>query len=365
MTDFLTWFEQEQKGLEGNWSDLFLKEGRYPKMADASGHVVTLPGAPRISVNDIAAILECQTRKDYRFSMSDLHGKNGMPTELDFAARVTDLRFRCNLFHYFGGNKALVMRKLNEHIPDFPSLGLPTETVLPLFGRSAGLILFAGATGSGKSTSQASGLIAQVKRAIHILTIEDPVEYLLPEDQAAEVTQREIGVDSRDFSTAIRAALREKPNIIMVGELRDAETIEAATIAANSGHLVLATTHAATASEAVRRILESVPAESRAGLQNILADALIAVIAQKLLPRADKPGKVLAYEVLTATSAVRANIATGRYDQLPNEISQGGVDGMNLMEQRIKELLRESIITEETAFAYAPSLKRLQDMLGY
>lgn len=365
MTDFLTWFEHGQQSLEGNWSDLFLKEGRLPKMADASGNVVPIPGAPHITVDDIVAILECQTRKDYRFKLSDLHGKNGLPAELDFAARVSDLRFRCNLFHYAGGNKALVMRKLNEHIPDFASLGLPTETVLPFFGRTAGLILFAGATGSGKSTSQSSGLISQIHRAIHMLTIEDPVEYLLPVDQAAEVTQREIGVDSRDFSTAIRAALREKPNIIMVGELRDAETIEAATIAANSGHLVLATTHAATAPEAIRRILESVPIESRAGLQNILADSLVAVIAQKLMPRADKPGKILAYEVLTATSSVRANIASGRYDQLSSEISQGGMEGMNLMEQCIKDLLREGSVTEEIAYAFAPSPKRLHDMMGY
>lgn len=365
MSAFVKWFEEHQQEMVGNWSDLFLKEGRAPKMADASGNVVEISGAPIITAEDAIEILDAQTRVDYRFKISDLHGHDGEPAELDFAAKMGGIRFRCNLFHYFGGNKALVMRKLNEHIPEFGALGFPTDIVLPLFGRSSGIILFAGATGSGKSTSQASGLIAQVTRPIHILTIEDPVEYLLPVDCTAEVTQREVGVDSRSFSTAIRAALREKPNIIMVGELRDAETIEAATVAANSGHLVLATTHASTASEAIRRILESVPMETRAGLQNIMADALVGVIAQKLLPRADKPGKVLAYEIMTATSSVRANITTGRYDQLSSEISQGSIDGMNLMEHRIKDLLREGIVTEETAYAFAPNPTRLKEMMGY
>lgn len=364
MAAFVEWFEGHKESLAGNWSDLFLKEGYYPKYADASGLVIRIPDAPQVTREDFETILEAQNRKDFRFSMADMHSKEG-PRELDYAATVGGLRFRCNQFHYFGANNALVMRKLNDRIPEFGSLGFPTEIVLPLFGRSSGIIIFAGATGSGKSTSQASGLIAQIQRFVHILTIEDPVEYLLPVDQNAEVTQREVGVDSQSFSMAIRAALREKPNIIMVGELRDAETIEAATIAANSGHLVLATTHASTASEAVRRILESVPSENRAGLQNIMADTLIAVIAQKLLPRMDRPGKVLAYEIMMATSAVRADITTGRYANLPSQIQQGRDEGMNLMEDRIRDLLRDSIVSEETAYAFAPNPDRLKKILEY
>lgn len=364
MAAFVEWFQENHSTLQGNWSDLFLKEGALPKYADASGHVILVPHAPMVTRADFEAILEAQNRKDFRFSMEDMHSDTG-PKELDYAATLGGLRFRCNQFHYFGGNNALVMRKLNDRIPDFGSLGFPTDIVLPLFGRSSGIIIFAGATGSGKSTSQASGLIAQIHRFVHILTIEDPVEYLLPTDKNAEVTQREVGVDSQSFSMAIRAALREKPNIIMVGELRDAETIEAATIAANSGHLVMATTHASTASEAVRRILESVPSENRAGLQNILADTLIGVIAQKLLPRADKPGKVLAYEIMMATSAVRADITTGRYTNLPSQIQQGRDDGMNLMEDRIKDIFRDGIISEETAYAFAPNPDRLRKILEY
>lgn len=364
MAAFVDWFGKESASLKGNWSDLFLKEGRLPKYADASGHVVIVPGAPMVTREDFEVILEAQTRKDFRFTIQNMHGADG-PRELDYAADLCGLRFRCNQFHYAGGNNALVMRKLNDHIPDFATLGFPVDITLPFFGRSSGIIIFAGATGSGKSTSQASGLIAQIHRFIHVLTIEDPVEYLLPTDQNAEVTQREIGVDSLSFSTAIRAALRERPNIIMVGELRDAETIEAATIAANSGHLVLATTHASTASEAIRRILESVPSENRPGLQNILADSLVAVIAQKLLPRADKPGKILAYEIMTATSAVRADITTGRYANLPTQIQQGRDDGMNLMEERIKDLLIENMITEEIAFSFAPNPDRLKTILEY
>ncbi len=364
MSAFVGWFEKEKESLAGNWSDLFLKEGRFPKYADASGHVVVIPGAPVVTVEDFEAILASQTRKDFRFSMEHMHGKGG-PVELDYAANFCGLRFRCNQFHYAGGNNALVMRKLNEVIPEFSSLGLPLDVALPFFSRSSGIIIFAGATGSGKSTSQAAGLNAQLDRYIHVLTIEDPMEYLLSTERNAEVTQREVGVDSMSFSMAIRAALREKPNIIMVGELRDAETIEAATIAANSGHLVLATTHASTASEAIRRILESVPSENRAGLQNILADSLVAVIAQKLLPRSDKPGKVLAYEIMTATSAVKADITTGKYANLPNQIQQGGEDGMNTMEERIKDLLRAGFVSEETALSFAPNPDHLKKMMEY
>lgn len=364
MSAFFNWMSSNLSRLEGNWSDLLLKENRLPKYADAHGDVVPLPDAPVVMEEDIRLILDTQTRKDFRFSLENLH-KSGKPNELDFAAEVFDIRFRCNLFHYMGGNLALVMRKLNSQIPAFDALGLPTDVILPMFARSSGILLFSGATGSGKSTSQASGLTAQMDRPIHIVTAEDPVEYLLPTDRTAEVTQREIGVDSENFATALRAALREKPNVIMVGELRDAETIETAAVAANSGHLVLGTTHASTASESIRRLLESSPEASRPALQNMLADAIVGVVSQKLLRRADGKGKCLAYEIMTASDSVRANIRTGHYDQLPSTIRQGKSDQMMLMEEHLKELIRKEVITKETAMAAAPSPARLLEMLEY
>ncbi len=365
MTAFVTWFEQHAATLEGNWSDLILKEGRTAKYADASGHVVPIPGAPIPSREDFHHLLEAQTREDFRFTLKNLHGENGQPRELDYAAIFGGLRFRCNLFHYMGGNLAIVMRKLNAHIPDFSTLGLPLDTVLPLFARKSGMLLFSGATGSGKSTTMASGMAAQSNRPIHMLTVEDPIESLLPPDRAAEITQREVGVDSTSFSTALRAGLREKPDIIMVGELRDAETIETAAIAANSGHLVMATTHARTASETVRRLLDSVPEASRPSLQNQLADSILAVIAQVLVPRADGQGKVLAYEIMTASSSVRANIRGGRYEKLPGDIYQGRDEGMIQMEVCLVDMVRNGTITLETAMASAPDIDTLKQRLSY
>ncbi|MBU2723811.1 type IV pilus twitching motility protein PilT [Acidithiobacillus ferridurans] len=365
MSAFVKWFESHGESLPGNWSDLLLKEGRAPKYANQAGLVIPIPDAPIPEHADFELLLKAQTRSDYRFELHHLHGEDGQPRELDFAAQLDGLRFRCNLFHYMGGNLALVMRKLNAHIPEFSTLGLPLDIVLPLFNRSSGILIFSGATGSGKSTTQASGLIAQSHRPIHILTIEDPVEYLLPTDRSAEITQREIGVDSTSFGTALRAALREKPNIIMVGEMRDAETIETAAVAANSGHLVLGTTHAATASESVRRMLESVSEGHRSSLQNLLADAIVGIVSQKLVPNINKDGKVLAYEIMTATPEVRANIRTGRYEALPGVIQQGGADGMMLMEKCLREQVRSGKILEEDAIAYAPDPERLRKMLEY
>jgi twitching motility protein PilT len=365
MAAFVSWFERHAATLEGNWSDLMLKEGRPAKYADASGCVVPIPGAPIPEREDMISLLEAQTRVDFRFTLKNLHGENGLPRELDYAAMLGGLRFRCNLFHYMGGNLALVMRKLNAHVQEFPTLGLPMETVLPLFARKSGMILFSGATGSGKSTTMASGMVAQTHRPIHMLTIEDPIELLIPTDRVAEVTQREVGVDSVNFSTALRAGLREKPDIIMVGELRDAETIETAAIAANSGHLLMATTHARNASESIRRLLDSVPESSRPSLQNQLADSIIAIIAQVLVPRADGQGKVLAYEIMTSSSSVRANIRGGKYEKLPADIFQGRDDGMIQMESCLVDMVRNGVITQEAAMAATPDIDTLKQRLSY
>ena len=365
MAAFVPWFEQHAATLEGNWSDLILKEGLTAKYADALGRVVPIPGAPKPDRDDFHALLEAQTRQDFRFTLQSMHGENGRPRELDYAAILGGLRFRCNLFHYMGGNLCQVMRKLNAHIPDFATLGLPMDTMLPLFARKSGMLLFSGATGSGKSTTMAAGMSAQNTRSIHMLTVEDPIEYLLSNEGAAEVTQREVGVDSESFSTALRAGLREKPDIIMVGELRDAETIETAAIAANSGHLLMATTHARTASETVRRLLDSVPESSRPSLQNQLADSILAVIAQVLVPRADGQGKVLAYEIMTASSSVRANIRSGRYEKLPSDIAQGGDEGMIRMESCLANLVRDGVITRDAAMSAAPDTETLTQRLNY
>jgi twitching motility protein PilT len=178
------------------------------------------------------------------------------------------------------------------------------------------------------------------------------------------VTQREIGPDSKSFSYALRAALREKPDIIMVGELRDAETIETASIAANSGHLVFSTTHARSASEAVRRILESMPEGSRDAMRNQLSSSLIGVIAQTLVSRADGKGKVLAYEIMSATPSIRANIASGKFSSIYSDIDTGSLDGNITMEKCLQNLYISGMITKESAYLKAANPDKMRTLIG-
>ena len=250
-------------------------------------------------------------------------------------------RYRLNAYRQ-GAQYALAIRLLASVIPDCQALGLP-ESVVRLADLRQGLVLVAGPTGSGKTTTLAA-LVQRInnERPVHIITLEDPVEYLYPQGKAL-ISQREIGRDTESFASGLRSALRQDPDIILVGELRDAESMAMALSAAETGHLVLATLHTQDAAGSVNRILD-VLSERQAQARSQLAECLQAVVCQRLLPRSDAEGRVAAFEVLVATEALRNIIREGRTHQLESYIQTGKRFGMQTLAESVASLRRQGII---------------------
>lgn len=253
-------------------------------------------------------------------------------------------RCRLNIFRQ-GGEYAAAIRLLNNTVPDCAALGLPAALCQQIEKRQ-GLILVTGATGSGKTTTLAA-LVQRLHqtRALHIVTLEDPVEYCY-EAGLSLIHQREVGRDTKSFASGLRSALREDPDVILVGELRDAEAMGIALTAAETGHLVLATMHTNDVSGSVSRILEALP-RNQQQVRSQLAACLQAVACQRLLPRADRRGRVAAFELLIATDALRSLIREGQIHQLPSYMQMGGRLGMLTMEESIRRLRQNGVIAAE------------------
>jgi twitching motility protein PilT len=269
--------------------------------------------------------------------------------QLDFAfSWRTHSRFRANAY-FQRGEPALALRLIPAEIPAPEHLGLP-EVCQRLVGLPHGLVLVTGPTGSGKSTSLAA-MVQHISRTrpCHILTIEDPVEYL-HDSNVALVNQREVGDDCTSFAQALRAALREDPDVVLVGELRDLETISLTLTLAETGHLVFGTLHTNDASQTVDRIIDVFPTDQQAQVRTQLSMSLAAVIAQRLIPRIGG-GRVAAFEVLTATSAVSNLIREAKSRQLRNVIATSSREGMQLLEQSLTRLVSEGLVTLEDAKA--------------
>ena len=277
--------------------------------------------------------------------------------ELDLALTLCGVRCRLNLFRQQGVYSAAI-RLLNDHIPELEDLGLPA-VVQEFAGYSQGLVLVTGETGSGKSTTLAALLnrINHTKR-LHILTLEDPVEYIYTPDQCL-INQREIGRDTLSFSAGLRAALREDPDVILVGEMRDLDTIQTALTAAETGHLVFGTAHTNSAADSIDRIVDVFPAERQQQIRLQLSMTLKAVLSQQLLPRAKQEGRVLACEVMKTDDAIRNLIREGKTPQIQNAIQTSGAIGNILMDRALQALYRSGTISQETmneAMRGAPSL---------
>ena len=269
--------------------------------------------------------------------------------EVDFSFPWHDLaRFRGNIF-YTRGNVAVTLRLIPREIPSFDMLGLPPmiETLAKL---PQGLILVTGPTGSGKSTTLAS-VLSHINRhrACHIVTIEDPIEYL-HERQRAAISQREIGSDSHSFGRALRSALREDPDVLLVGEMRDTESIQTTLTIAETGHLVFATLHTNDAAQALDRIVDVFPAESQAQVRVQLSSSLAAVVSQRLVPRVGG-GRVAAFEILIASHAVRNLIKEGKSRQIRNVILTGRKQGMQTLEMSLSDLVKRGLVSYEDAVA--------------
>lgn len=283
--------------------------------------------------------------------------------EVDFSYAIQGLsRFRVNAFRQ-RGSIAIAIRLVNERVPVLEELGHP-EVLKTLARKPRGLVLVTGPTGSGKSTTLAAmiGLINS-ERACHIITLEDPIEFLHSHGKSI-VNQRELHLDTQSFSGALRAALREDPDVILVGEMRDMETIATAITAAETGHLVLATLHTGDAAQTIDRIIDVFPPHQQQQVRIQLSMTLQGIVVQQLLPRVDGQGRVAALEILLATPAVRNIIRESKTQQLGSVLQTGGKIGMQTMDSSLRDLIRKGIVAYDEALARTSDPETLNRLLG-
>jgi len=280
----------------------------------------------------------------------------------DFSFAVSGLaRFRVNTYRQ-RGSMAAVIRVVAFSIPDWRELGIP-EQVMNLADQTNGMIIFCGTAGSGKSTTLAC-LIDRInhRRACHIVTLEDPIEYLHRNNKSI-VSQREIAVDTVDYLSGLRACLRQSPDVIQLGEMRDLETIRTAMTAAETGHLLLGTLHTKGAVHTIDRIIDVFPADQQSQIRVQLSSVLRTVVSQQLIP--DVSGELIpAFEVMHITGAVSSMIRDGKNHQIAAAIASGGSEGMLSMDQSIYNLFKDGLITKETAIAYADNPEQMKRRIG-
>ena len=287
--------------------------------------------------------------------------------DLDFSFQtVNGERQRINVYRE-SGRLCAAIRLLSSHIPTLEELGLP-PILKNLAMEPRGLVLVTGPTGSGKSTTLAAMIDAvNESRSCHILTIEDPIEYIYTQKRAM-IHQREVGADVRSFSGALRSALREDPDVILVGEMRDFETISAAVTAAETGHLVLSTLHTPSAAQSIDRIVDVFPTHSQGQIRIQLASVLKGVLTQQLIPRADGTGRIAATEILLGTDAVLNLIREGKGHQIPSVMQSSAASGMHTLDADLARLVREQLITPDAAMersANPTELRQYLPTLGY
>ncbi len=283
--------------------------------------------------------------------------------DIDFAFETPDFcRQRVNVFR-FKGKLAATIRLLNDKIPTLSELNLP-DVLQKLADEPRGLILVTGPTGSGKSTTLAA-MIDHINhtRAEHILTIEDPIEYVYTLDKAT-IHQREVGSDVKSFAGALRSALREDPDIILVGEMRDYETISAAVTAAETGHLVLSTLHTIGAAQTIDRIIDSCPPEKQNQIRTQLSSVLKGVITQSLIPTLNGKGRVAATEILIGTDAACNLIRENKCHQLQTVMQSGAGLGMHTLNSDLSRLVTSGVISKQNALAVSPDKSDLMEYLG-
>lgn len=274
--------------------------------------------------------------------------------ELDFSMEVPDVaRFRVNIYSQRRGESA-AFRLIPAKVREIAELGLPFA-VETLAQATKGFVLVTGPTGSGKTTTLAAMIdFINEKRRDHIITIEDPIEYV-HENKNCLVDQREIGTNTGSFSGALRMALREDPDVILVGEMRDLETISMALTAAETGHLVFATLHTNSASQTIDRIVDVFPADQQGQVKTQLADSILGIVSQTLLPTMDGKGRICAVEVLIGTHGVKNLLREGKMHQLPSLMQTGRRDGMQTMDQALEALVNQGKINKEEAAKRASS----------
>lgn len=271
-------------------------------------------------------------------------------------------RYRINVYQQ-RGSYCIAIRVVMVKIPSPEELGLP-PVINDINRKQRGLILVTGPTGSGKSTTLASMInVINNERTCHILTLEDPIEYLHKHNKSI-INQREVGDDTQSFANGLRAALRQDPDVILVGEMRDLETISIAITAAETGHLVLSTLHTLGAAKTIDRIIDVFPPYQQQQIRIQLASVLEGIISQQLIPRADEIGRFAAFEVMTATNAIKNLIREGKTHQIQTSIQTGSKFGMQTMDQNLVDLYNKGIIDRANVLNYALDLDYMKRLLG-
>jgi len=335
--------------VEAGASDLHCKVGSFPMMR-VRGSLMPASEEKRLDHEDMLAMAAAVLPTAHRERFKEHH-------EVDLAYSVTGLgRFRCNAFQQ-RGTIGMIFRVIPMRVQTIDQLLLP-EVLKKVAAEERGLVLVTGTTGSGKSTTLAAMLDEiNATRTAHIMTVEDPIEYL-HRDKMSIISQREIGVDTTSFSQALRSALRQDPDVILVGEMRDFETIETALLAAETGHLVFSTLHTVDATETINRIVAVFPPHHQQQIRIQLAGVLKAVVSQRLIPRADGAGRAPAVEVMITTSYIKdAILDKDKTKLIPSAIAQGTSQyGMQTFDQSIYRLYEKGIITAEEALRWASNV---------
>lgn len=334
-------------------SDLHITTG-LPPVLRVVGSLRPIEDASPLSPQDAEALVVALMGEEHQRVFKE-------QGQVDFSYGLAGVgRFRVNAYRQRGTCGAAI-RLIPHEVPRIADLGLP-PILETLARKSRGFIVVTGPTGSGKSTTLAAMVdLINSERSCHVMTIEDPIEYL-HRHKKAMVNQREIGQDSVSFALALRAALREDPDVILVGEMRDLETMSTAITAAETGHLVLATLHTGDAVQTIDRIIDVYPPYQQQQVRIQLAATLVAVVAQQLVPRKDKPGRVPAVEVMVGTPAVRNLIREGKTHQLRSVIQTGARFGMQTMDQSLRQWVEQGVVGLEDALTIAADqdeLKRL------
>lgn len=334
------------------------------KLASDVHLTVGMPPVFRIDGELVRQGDQCLTPGDLRELIHEMvtdeqRAKFESEGQFDFSyALVNRGRYRVNVYHQ-RGSYGLAARLVNSKIPSLDDLGLP-NSVADLARKKRGLILVTGPTGSGKSTTQAAMIdLINQERSCHVMTLEDPIEYL-HHHKRSMVNQREVGHDVHSFERGLRAALREDPDVILVGEMRDLETIAIAITAAETGHLVLSTLHTQGAAATIDRAIDVFPPHQQQQIRIQLAAVLEGVVSQQLLPLKDTKGRVGAFEVLITNNAVRNLIREGKTHQIQTVIQTGKVLGMQTMDSALVELFRKGKISEETALNHSYDVEQIK-----
>ena len=351
----IDWMEILKQAVENQASDVFFVAGK-PVCQKVDGHIHPMAEERLMPADTEQVISEL-----YRAAGRSM-GQYLQRGDDDYSFSLPALaRFRVNTYRQ-RGSMAAVIRVVSFDIPDWQSIHIP-QAVMDLADVQSGMVLVTGTAGSGKTTTQAC-IIDRINktRDCHIVTLEDPIEYL-HRHQKAIVSQREIAIDTEDYLSALRACVRQAPDVILLGEMRDAQTIHTAISAAETGHVVIATLHTRGAVNAIDRIIDAFPSNQQAQIRVQLAAVLRTVVSQQLLPDCHG-GMVPACEILQLNSAVKSMIRDNKNHQIDNVIASGGREGMCSMDQAILALFRAGMVSRETALEYADRPEQMARQLG-